>query len=103
MGPKMPSKAKRELDLADSVPWSETITSYDKAHFVIYLRLLDADAEGAQWSEVATIVLNRNPLTEPERARRCWETHLERARWMLAKGYRELLVQAAIQDHPEGD
>ena len=28
------------------------------SHLVTYLRLLDADAEGADWREVAKIVLN---------------------------------------------
>src|SRR5487761_1194212 len=32
--------------IADDVPWSDTITAYDEAHFVVYLRLLDAVADG---------------------------------------------------------
>jgi hypothetical protein len=35
---------------------------------VTYLRLLDADAEGADWREVARIVLHIDPDREPERA-----------------------------------
>lgn len=31
-------------DVADDVPWSENITPYDEAHFITYLRLLDAQA-----------------------------------------------------------
>jgi hypothetical protein len=64
---------------------------------------LDAEAEGADWSEVARIVLHRDPGAEPEVARRCWEKHLERAHWMVTKGYRELLVQAALQDRQQDD
>jgi hypothetical protein len=37
-------------------------------HLVTYLRVLDADAEGAEWTEVARIVLH--PTREPARARR---------------------------------
>src|SRR3546814_5019205 len=67
------------LEIADQVPWSERITKYDEAHFVTYLRLLDADAEGADWREVARLVLRRNPDADPAAARRCWEEHLARA------------------------
>jgi hypothetical protein len=34
------------------------LTGYDEQHLVTYLRLLDADAEGAEWEEVAKIVLH---------------------------------------------
>jgi len=87
--------------VADDVPWSDDITSYDDEHLVTYMRLLDADAEGADWREVARIVLHRDPETETEteteRTRCCWEVHLARARWMTSKGYRKLLEQAALE------
>ncbi len=94
---------KLDPDVADEVPWSEDITPYDEEHLVTYLRLLDADAEGAAWAEVASIVLHRDPEAEPERTRVCWEAHLDRARWMAAKGYRKLLEQAALEDGGRGD
>ncbi|MEN2980438.1 DUF2285 domain-containing protein [Tistrella bauzanensis] len=81
-------------DVADDVPWSDSVTPYDEQHFVTYLRLLDADNEGADWREVARIVLHRNPATEPDRTRRCWEAHLKRAKWMTERGYRQLLTDA---------
>jgi hypothetical protein len=40
---------------------------------VTYLRFLDADADGADWDEVAFVVLHIDPIREPERARRAWE------------------------------
>jgi hypothetical protein len=61
---------------------------------VTYLRLLDADDEGADWREVAQIVLHRNPAADPDRTRRCWEAHLKRAKWMTESGYRHLLLDA---------
>jgi len=103
MGQKRPPIAKLDPDVADTVPLSEGITPYDEEHFVTYLRLLDADAEGADWSEVARIVLHRDPRSEPELTRRCWEDHLARARWMTTKGYRKLLEQAAVHDSPLDD
>lgn len=81
-------------DVADDAPTADAITAYDEAHFVTYLRLLDAEADGADWREVARIVLHRNPDSEPDRTRRCWEAHLYRAKWMTERGYRHLLVGA---------
>jgi hypothetical protein len=75
----------------DQAPAADSLTAYDHAHLVTYLRLLDADAEGADWTEVARIVLHMDPEQEPERARRAWESHLARAKWMTEHGYRHLL------------
>jgi len=75
----------------DIAPTAAILTGYDEQHLVTYVRLLDADAEGADWHEVAKIVLHIDPTHEPERARRAWESHLARARWMTEKGYRHLL------------
>lgn len=79
-------------DVADEAPVTDAITPYDEQHFITYLRLLDADAEGADWREVARIVLHRDPVAEQERSRRCWEAHLRRAKWMSEHGYRHLLA-----------
>ena len=80
-----------EPPVADVAPNSSVLTGYDEQHLVTYLRLLDADAEGADWQEVARIVLRIDPQLEPERARRAWDSHLARARWMTENGYRHLL------------
>lgn len=86
-------------DVADHVPWSDNLTPYDEQHFVTYLRLLDADADGADWQEVARIVLHLDPKAEPDRTRRCWEEHLKRAKWMTEHGYRQLLITARDVQH----
>lgn len=65
-------------DVDDEAPTGDGITAYDEQHFVTYLRLLDARAEGADWQEVARIVLHRDPVADEFRTRRCWQTHLER-------------------------
>ncbi len=77
--------------IADDVPWSEKITLYDEAHFVTYLRLLDASAAGACDAEMCRIVLGIDPVKEPDRAKRALDSHLRRARWMTEQGYRQLL------------
>ena len=79
----------------DLAPTATILTGYDERHAITYLRLLDADAEGADWKEVAKIVLRIDPAREPDRARRTWESHLARARWMTEKGYRHLLQGGA--------
>jgi hypothetical protein len=84
-----------EPPVADLAPNSSVLTGYDEQHLVTYLRLLDADAEGADWQEVAQIVLHIDPALEPERARRAWDSHLARARWMTENGYRHLLQGGA--------
>jgi hypothetical protein len=78
-------------EIADEVPWSDHVTPYDEAHFVVYLRLLDASAEGASEDEMSRIVLGIDSKQEPERAQRALRSHLERARWMTEMGYRDLL------------
>ena len=78
----------------DQAPEGDVLTRYDQEHLVTYLRLLDADAERAEWTEAARIVLHIDPSQEPERARRAWESHLARAKWMTEHGYRDLLGAA---------
>ena len=78
-------------DVADTAPSGPVLTAYDEEHLVTYLRLLDADAEGADWREVARIVLHLDPDPESDRARRAFDSHLARARWMTEHGYQRLL------------
>jgi hypothetical protein len=75
----------------DLAPTARSLTGYDEQHVVTYLRLLDAEEDGADWKEIAKLVLHIDPATEPARARRAWESHLARARWMTEHGYRHLL------------
>lgn len=77
--------------IADEVPWAETITEYDEAHYMVYLRLLDAKADGASMDEMARIVLGINPAQEPQRANKAVASHLCRAKWMSERGYRRLV------------
>ncbi len=77
--------------VADIAPTAATLTSYDEQHVVTYLRLLDADAEGAPWQDVARLVLRLDPARDAGRARLAWATHLARAKWMSKNGYRHLL------------
>jgi hypothetical protein len=72
-------------------PSGPVLTAYDEEHVITYMRVLDADQQGADWREVSRIVLRIDPDTEAHRARRAFESHLSRARWMTEQGYRHLL------------
>lgn len=81
-------------DCADEAPSGRTLTPYDEAHLITYLRLLDAAHDNADWREVAKLVLHIEPATDPERARKSWESHMARAHWLAKGGYRRLLDDA---------
>jgi hypothetical protein len=72
-------------------PDTDQLTAYDQAHLVTYLRLLDADAAGADWQTTARLVLSLNPAADLDGARLVYDAHLARARWMTRAGYHLLL------------
>lgn len=80
--------------IADVAPAGPALTSYDEKHMITYMRLLDADQQGADWRDVSRIVLRIDPEIEANRARLAFESHLSRARWMTEQGYRHLLRRA---------
>jgi|SRR6266436_7091502 len=84
---------KRPLDpdVSDTAQSDSALTVYDEEHVITYLRLLDADAEGVDWRKVARIVLHLDPKHDSDRARRAFDSHLSRAKWMTEHGYRHLL------------
>jgi hypothetical protein len=70
---------------------SGEITAYDRMHAAIYLRLLDAEEAGADWREVAQIVLGLGPSIPEPQARSIYSSHLNRAHWLVRGGYKDLL------------
>lgn len=79
---------------ADEAPAGPLLTEYDVRHVVTYLPMLDADRVDADWREVSQIILHIDPDTDASRARRAFESHMFRARWMIEQGYRLLLLGA---------
>ena len=75
----MENKPDPNAPVADEAPDGPSITSYDELHFTHSLRLLDANAEGADWREVTQIVLGIDSSKEPDRAYapmiRIWRVH----------------------------
>lgn len=75
----------------DHPPLTARVNVYDEQHLDLYLRLLIADEEGADWREVVAVLFKIDPVCEPVRARAVYDNHLARARWMTKAGYRHLL------------
>jgi hypothetical protein len=84
-------KPPLDPDVADTAPSDSVLTIYDEEHVITYLRLLDADAQGADWREVERVVLHLDPEHESDRTRRAFVSHLSRAKWMTQHGYWHLL------------
>ncbi|WP_438273848.1 DNA -binding domain-containing protein [Nitrobacter sp.] len=76
----------------DIAPSCQNLTKYDRKHVKLYVRLLDADVDGADWREAVEVLFGIDPASEPDRARRVHDSHLQRARWMTHTGYRQLLL-----------
>lgn len=78
----------------DEPPVSQTLTAYDREHMVLYMRLLDAARDCADWREVVQVLFGLDPVQDPERCRLVHESHLARAQWMTEHGYRELVRES---------
>ena len=83
------------IPLADAPPVASHPTDYDWAHRIAYLRLLDAQNEGADWHDVASAVLGLDIVADPDIAKAVWSAHLARAVWMRDQGYRGYLTGGA--------
>jgi hypothetical protein len=88
------SGAKISTAFDDRPPQSASLTDYDRQHLALYVRLLDAVEEGAEWTEVVHVLFGLDPSRDRERARQIYDDHLARARWMTEHGYWDLLKAA---------
>ncbi|WP_354202087.1 DUF2285 domain-containing protein [Bradyrhizobium sp. JR4.1] len=79
-------KPSLDPDVADCAPNDPVLTAYDEQHVVTYIRLLQAEGQGADWQEVTRIVLHIDPEREPDRARTAYQSHLARAKWVTEQG-----------------
>ena len=78
----------------ENPPQVEMLTDYDRSHLKLYIQVLDAAADNANWREVVRILFERDPNQDPEGAKRMYDNHLARAKWMTETGYRHLLREA---------
>ena len=77
--------------IADEAPSTANLTDYDFTMLECYLRLLDAESEGADWREAVQIVLKVDSDKHYARAKKIYNSHIARAHWMTEQGFRELL------------
>jgi len=75
----------------DDPPLDYNVTDYDRQHVSLYLRLLDAEAQRADWHDVVKVVFGLDPAANFARARHVYDGHLRRARFLAASGHRNLL------------
>ncbi|WP_036732559.1 DUF2285 domain-containing protein [Paracoccus sanguinis] len=78
-------------DFLDQPPLGTALTAYDKAHLKLYIRLLDADRQGADWREIVASLFDLDHSKDIDRAFRVYSTHLDRAKWMTTSGFCALL------------
>ncbi|WP_353842255.1 hypothetical protein [Mesorhizobium sp.] len=76
----------------EEVPWSDSITVYDKENITIYLQILDFCADEASIEEMAERILGIDPALEPVRARNAVRSHIDRANWMVTTGSKYLFA-----------
>ncbi len=81
-----------QAELRERAPQGEPLTDYDREHAAVYLRLLDAEQAGADWRDVAKIVLGVDADQDAARAQAMHASHLARAHWLRDGGYREFLA-----------
>lgn len=86
-----PGDAVTKDDFLDQPPGGASLTAYDEAHLKLYVRLLDADADGADWREVVQVLFGLDAEEDPDRASQVYTTHLARAKWMTESGFCQLL------------
>jgi hypothetical protein len=68
------SQQPNDPTISDVVPTAEKLTCYDRKHFTTYLLLLDANAKGSDWRDVARAVFGIDSDREPLRARKTFES-----------------------------
>ena len=75
-------------------PTSASVTPYDRTHYLLYARLIDAEDGGGDWKVAAGAILECDVAHDPEAAKLCYDSHLARARWIVGEGLDSLLHQA---------
>ncbi len=75
----------------DQPPGGDRLTEYDRAHLKLYLRLLDAETDGASWEEIVKVLFGIDARSDTGRAERLYLTHLARARWLAENGFKDLI------------
>jgi hypothetical protein len=59
-------------------------------HFILYIKLLDALADGMENDEMCTGILQIDPTTSRMEAHDILASHIKRAQWMSKAGFRNI-------------
>jgi hypothetical protein len=79
---------------ADMAPTDAIVTDYDQAHFLTYARVLDAERDGFDWAAGLKSILYRDFGDDGTMGKRCWDSHVERANWIVKNGIATMLEDA---------
>lgn len=71
-------------------PSGTDVVDYDRRNLALYAALLEADDAGRDWRDAATSLM-RLDVTDKQ-AEACWQSHLERARWIVGEGLAAAVV-----------
>jgi len=75
----------------DFAPTGETLTGYDRRCFKLYIMLIDAHDAGVSWDDSYPDLFDEPIGADRQRAESRHRSYLNRARWMTAAGYRQLI------------
>lgn len=75
----------------EDLDFPNAITPYDRSNILTYTRVLDVAEgrsiiDGRNWREASVIILGCDPDHDEAAARRCWDAHVARARWITTAG-----------------
>lgn len=82
---------------ADEAPTGKKLTRYDKEHFRLYLYLRLWLSEGATREELYEHMFYIDGKAEPDRARRMFDSHLERSDWAYTPECFEQLLSPELR------
>lgn len=75
------------VGICAQAPDVPAMTDYDRTHILTYARLLDAERDDYDWTDVAMEVLDLDVAADPCGAKICWQSHLDRAHWFVDGGF----------------
>lgn len=79
-------------------PSGTDVVDYDRRNLALYAALLEAHDAGRDWRDAATSLMQLD-VTDKQ-AEACWQSHLERARWIVSDGLAEALVAFGTRPDP---
>jgi hypothetical protein len=77
---------RSRIGIMPLAPTVDEFTPYDAAQMLTYARLLDAEREGHAWQDAARDILLLDIDADTDGARKCWQSHFDRALWSVGDG-----------------